>query len=113
MIRFSEFTIEISIKNKFFDAWREDHFALFKRWWYFEKLQSSASLIARSYAQIVLLPVHIRAPRISVRAFFQEGLEKSIEKGCKTDIIINDRESINAYFVFLWMHKYVGNGFFY
>jgi hypothetical protein len=34
----------------------------------------------------------------SVRAFFQEGLEKSTEKGSKTDKMLRDRESISITF---------------
>jgi hypothetical protein len=43
---------------------------------------------------MVLLPVHIRVPSKSVWAFFQEGFEKSIEKGSKTARMLRDREFI-------------------
>jgi hypothetical protein len=36
----------------------------------------------------------MRVPSRSVRAFFQEGVEKSTEKGSKTDKMLRDRESI-------------------
>ena len=56
-----------------------------KRWWYFEKPTSLPNPIARSAEHTVRLPVQISVPSRSVRAFFQEGFEKSTEKGSKTD----------------------------
>jgi hypothetical protein len=63
-----------------------------------EKPASHSSPIARRAEQTVLLPVHKSAPSIKVTAFFQEGLEKSTEKGRKTDKMLRDRESISACF---------------
>ena len=83
-----------SIKNKIFAALRDDHSARFKRWWYFENPASCSSPIARKAAQTVLFPVHKRVPSNRVKAFFQEGLEKSTEKGSKTDKMLRDRESM-------------------
>jgi hypothetical protein len=45
--------------------------------------------------------VQIKVPSKSVRAFFQEGLEKSTEKGSKTDKMLRDRESISITFCLL------------
>lgn len=63
-----------------------------------EKPASHSSPIARRAEQTVLLPVHKSVPSNKVRAFFQEGLEKSTEKGSRTDKILRDRESISACF---------------
>lgn len=62
-----------------------------------EKLASSLNPIARSAEQTVRLPVHKRVPSKSVRAFFQEGFEKSTAKGCSTDRMLCDIESMCAY----------------
>jgi len=53
--------------------------------------------IARSAEYTVRLPVQTRVPSRSVRAFFHEGLEKSTEKGSRTDKMLRDKESIGAY----------------
>jgi len=66
-----------------------------------EKLASDASPIARRAEQTVLLPVHKSVPSNKVRAFFQEGLEKSTEKGRRIDKMLYDRESISACFFVL------------
>ena len=88
-----------SMKNKIFAAKSEDHFVRFKRWWYFEKPTSLPNPIARSAEHTVRLPVQISVPSRSVRAFFQEGFEKSTEKGSKTDKMLCDRESIGLTFI--------------
>ena len=41
--------------------------------------------------------MHKRVPSNKVRAFFQEGLEKSTEKGNRTVKMLRDRESISFY----------------
>ncbi len=51
--------------------------------------------MARRAEQMVLLPVHRRVPSNRVRAFFQEGLENSTEKGRRTGRMWSDRELIN------------------
>lgn len=63
-----------------------------------ENPASYASPIARRAEQTVLLPVHKSVPSNRVSAFFQEGLEKSTEKGKRTDKMLCDRESIAPVF---------------
>ena len=54
--------------------------------------------MARNAEHTVRLPVQTKVPSSSVRAFFQDGLEKSTEKGSRTDKMLRDRESISACF---------------
>ena len=92
----SFFTRVSNIKNRIFAAWREDHWVRFSKWWYLEKLLSEDNPIARNAEHTVRLPVQIRAPKRRVFAFFHEGFENSTEKGCKTDKMFFDRESIST-----------------
>ena len=57
--------------------------------------------MTRSAEHTVCLPVHSKVPSKSIRAFFQEGLEKSIEKGSKIDKMLCDRETISITFCLL------------
>jgi hypothetical protein len=61
-----------------------------------EKHPSHSSPIARRAEQTVLLPVHKSMSSNKVKAFFQEGLEKSTEKGRGTDKMLCDRKSIRS-----------------